>query len=310
LFQRAVAKKFKITVNHSVDEYLGISIKQQPNGDVILTQPKLLNSLLLEYQELLALHEKRFASSPQRQTDFQSKDDEPISQTTYLHLLGALIYLTKSRPDISTAVSFAATHSAKPTQGAYIELLHCLRYLRDTKSHGLRLLAGTAGRPLQLRCYVDASYLTHADSKSHTGYCISLGLFGCFYCKSGKQPMMATSSTHAEMRALYSLIIDIVYVIHLLNELGRPLDLPCIVLEDNQPVIELTKDVSTRTAKCKHFLMLVNYVREQILHGLIKLEKCPTADNTADILTKIITGSEFTSKARLLLGMTSDTESE
>jgi hypothetical protein len=120
---------------------------------------------------------------------------------------------------------------------------------------------------------------------------------------------MATSSTHAEMRALYSLIIDIVYIVHLLNELGRPLDLPCIVLEDNQPVIDITKDVSSRTSKCKHFLMLVNYVREQIQLGLITLEKCPTADNTADILTKIITGSEFASKASLLLGLTSETES-
>jgi hypothetical protein len=104
------------------------------------------------------------------------------------------------------------------------------------------------------------------------------------------------------MRALFSLIVDIVYVVHLLGELGRPLELPCIVLEDNQPVIDLTKDVSSRINKCKHFLMLVNYVREQISNGLITLLKCPTADNTADILTKIITGSEFTSKAALLLG--------
>jgi hypothetical protein len=87
-----------------------------------------------------------------------------------------------------------------------------------------------------------------------------------------------------------------------MSELGRPITLPCIVLEDNQPVIDLTKDLSSRTRKCKHFLMLINYVREHISSGLIALTKVPTADNVADILTKIITGSEFTSKAALLLG--------
>ena len=305
-FQRAVASKFKITIDNDVNDYLGIAITQQGNGDVILTQPKLLQSLFTEYEDELAKYEKRIATSPQRPKEFQSTDATPIPQTEYLHLLGALIYLTKSRPDIATAVSFAATFSAHPTRGAYLELLHCLRYLRDTRTQGLRILGGLPGRALQLRCYVDASYLTHSDSKSHTGYCLSLGTIGSFYSKSGKQPLMATSSTYAELRALYSLTVDIMYVIHLMNELGRPLELPCIILEDNQPVIDITKDLSSRTNKCKHFLMLVHYIREQIHAGFIALQKVHTTDNIADVLTKIVTGTEFSSKAALLLGVPSE----
>jgi hypothetical protein len=49
--------------------------------------------------------------------------------------------------------------------------------------------------------------------------------------------------------------------------------------------------------------MLINYVKEQIVIGLIQIVKVPTADNVADILTKVITGGEFTRKAQLLLGM-------
>ena len=162
---------------------------------------------------------------------------------------------------------------------------------------------GTPGAELKLKCYVDASYLTHDDSKSHTGYCLSFGDIGVFYAKSAKQTLVTTSSTHAEMRALYQLILDIIYVVNLCEEMGRPVSLPAIVFEDNQPVIDLTKDLTKLSKKCRHFLMLVNYVREQVTTGLIALTKVPTEDNLADILTKILAGSEFVEKAEHLLGM-------
>jgi hypothetical protein len=144
--------------------------------------------------------------------------------------------------------------------------------------------------------------LTHRDSKSHSGYCMSFGTVGTFYSKSGKQTLVTTSSTHAEMRALYSLVVDLIYVVNLCRELGRPVELPCVVLEDNQPVIDLTSEVAGRAKRCKHFLMLVDFIKEQVEHGLIALEKVDTKLNVADLLTKIVTGAEFQLKAELLRG--------
>jgi hypothetical protein len=187
--------------------------------------------------------------------------------------------------------------------GHYMELIRCLAYLRATRYHGLTLKHGDPTAPLTLKCYVDASYLTHEDSKSHTGYCLSFGNTGTFYSKSSKQTLVATSSTHAEIRALYALTIDIIYIINLCEELGRPLTLPAIIMEDNQPAIDITADVATRVKRCKHFLMLVNYLREQITAGYITLLKVPTKHNLADILTKIIVGGEYTNKSTNLLGM-------
>ena len=101
----------------------------------------------------------------------------------------------------------------------------------------------------------------------------------------------------------YQAILDIIFVVTLCEELGRPITLPAIVMEDNQPVIDLTSDISSRAKKCKHFLMLVNYVREQVQSGLIELRKVATEDNVADVLTKILKGSMFTEKAEQLLGL-------
>ncbi|MFO0446982.1 MAG: Ty1/Copia family ribonuclease HI, partial [Planctomyces sp.] len=151
-------------------------------------------------------------------------------------------------------------------------------------------------------CHVDASYLAHEDAKSHTGYCLSFGKFGSFYSKSSKQKLVATSSTHAEIRALYTLTLDIIYIVHLCKEVGRPIDLPAVVFEDNQPVIDLTKTLSSKITRSKHFLMLIEFIREQVMEGLIELRKIPTESNVADLLTKLIVGKTFTTKAMHLLG--------
>jgi hypothetical protein len=129
---------FDVTVNYKVEEYLGIKMEEMPNGDVKLTQPKLLKQLLDEYESQLGLPNGRGIPTPQREQDpYVIQASEELGQTAYLHLLGALIYLTKSRPDIATAVSFLSCYSAKPTVLAFNELLHCLRYLRSTQQSGL-----------------------------------------------------------------------------------------------------------------------------------------------------------------------------
>ena len=225
-----------------------------------------------------------------------------MSVTDYLHLEGALIYLTKSRPDIQTAVSFGATHSVSPTRGDFDELIHCLKYLQSTRECGLVLRAGRPGRELVLKCYVDASWLTHPDSKSHQGYCLSFGDIGTFYSKSSKQQLVSTSSTQSEVRALQALVVDVIYVVELCRELSRPLKLPVIVFEDNEAVISLSREMTSRAKRCKHFLMAISWIREQVELGLIKLEQIADEQNRSDVLTKIITGSQFRRKASDLLG--------
>ncbi len=78
-------------------------------------------------------------------------------------------------------------------------------------------------RYIQLYCEVDARYLIHSDSKGHTGYTMGLNPNGTFYNRSAKQTLISTSSTHAEMRALYTLIKDILFIIYICSELNIPL---------------------------------------------------------------------------------------
>lgn len=304
IFQDVLRKRFKITVKDTVTGYLGVQMTSLPDGSVQLLQPKLLQTIFDEFHPELSPRLST-VNAPQRQPSFSSSSSPRCTQTRYLHLLGALIYLTKSRPDIATAVSFAGTRSSGPTEEDFDSLLHIVKYLWNTKSSGLILHRGlkVAGADLILTCYVDASYLTHADSKSHSGYCLSFGDLGTFYSRSSKQSLVATSSTHAEMRALYTLVLDIIFIENLCRELGRPVKLPAIVFEDNLPVIDLCQSISARLKKSKHFLMLIDFVREQVLAGLIEIRKVDTLHNLADILTKIVTGPPFLAKAAAILGV-------
>ena len=120
-----------------------------------------------------------------------------------------------------------------------------------------------------------------------------------------KQPLVATSSTHAEIKALYQLTIDLIYIINLCDEIQREIELPAIVFEDNAPTIQLTDGLSARAKKSKHFLMLVNFIKEQVLMGLIEVQKVPSKDNVADMLTKALDWKEFESKAARILGVDS-----
>jgi hypothetical protein len=132
LFQDALMQIYPITVNDNVTEYLGIRMTTLSNGDIKLTQPKLLQSIC--DQHMCEIDQLNDTLSLQRLAHLQSQDMTAMDQTDYLHLLGALIYITKSRPDIATAVSFSGVHASKPTLGAYAELLLTVKYLCSTRT--------------------------------------------------------------------------------------------------------------------------------------------------------------------------------
>ncbi len=100
----------------------------------------------------------------------------------------------------------------------------------------------------------------------------------------------------------YTLVLDIIFIVHLCEEVGCPINLPAIIFEDNQPVIDLAKTLSGKVTRSNRFLMLIEFIREQVLEGLIELRKIAIEANVADMLTKLLVGKSFTIKAMHLLG--------
>jgi hypothetical protein len=76
-----------------------------------------------------------------------------------------------------------------------------------------------------------------------------------------------------------------------------------MVFEDNKPSVQLTELYANRMKKCKHFLMMVAYIKEQVSKRLITIEKIPTKLNPADILSKPTYGSDSVNKRNKALGL-------
>ena len=80
-------------------------------------------------------------------------------------------------------------------------------------------------------------------------------------------------------------MVDLIFIINLCDEIHRPIELPAVIFEDNNPAVQLSNSFSSRIKRSKHFLMLINFIRNNVTLGLIEVKKVSTADNIADVLT-------------------------
>ena len=100
------------------------------------------------------------------------------------------------------------------------------------------------------------------------------------------------------MRALYTLVKDILFIIYICSELNIPLLLPAVIMEDNSTKVTISNEESAYLKKCKHFIMVGNYVREQLELGLVQEVQL----NNADLHTKKLRDKSFLTKADNILG--------
>ena len=123
------------------------------------------------------------------------------SEFPYLSLIGALMYLANStRPDIAFAVNLLARHSAAPTKRHWVGGKQILRYLNGTKD--LSLFYQKNQDPM-LVGYTDTGYLSDSHNvRSQTGFVFLHGGTAISW-KSSKQTLVATSTNHSEIIALY-----------------------------------------------------------------------------------------------------------
>src|SRR6266540_1762819 len=101
-------------------------------------------------------------------------DGTPLADPSrYRHIVGSLVYLTITRPDIAHAVHILSQFVSDPTSVHFGHLLPVLRYLRGTPS---QCLFYARDSPLQLYAYSDSTWASDpTDRCSVTGYCILLG---------------------------------------------------------------------------------------------------------------------------------------
>ncbi|XP_062026483.1 uncharacterized mitochondrial protein AtMg00810-like [Rosa rugosa] len=149
----------------------------------------------------------------------------------YQRLVGKLIYLTITRPDITFAVSLVSQFMHAPTKSHLQIVKRILRYLKGSIGRGILM---QNNHQTKIMGYSDADWAGNAcDRKSTTGYCTFVG-GNLVYWKSKKQTVIARSSAEAEYRAMASTACELIWLKYLLSDLGINHDQPIPMFCDNQ----------------------------------------------------------------------------
>lgn len=137
-------------------------------------------------------------------------DGSPLSNPTlYRTLVGKLIYLTITRPDISFTTQSLSQFLKEPITPHMAALIRVLRYLKLCPSQGLFF---SASNTLSLLTYCDSNWASYSFfRKSVSGYGIFLGT-SLISWQSKKQGVVSRSSTKAEYRALEDNTCEIIWL--------------------------------------------------------------------------------------------------
>ena len=212
-FLQALATRFSIKDLGDLHYFLVIEVLLTPSG-LLLTQHKYIRDLL-DRTNMVGAKE---CTSPMSSTQSLQLHDgsPPTDSTKFCQVIGALQYLSLTRPNISYVVNKLAKFMHSPTKSHKSAAKHLLRYLKCTIHHDLFL------KKHQNLCLTAFSYADwasdHDDCTSTYAYIVYLGGNAISWC-SKKQKIVACSSTEAKYRALASCAAKVLWVQNLLKEL-------------------------------------------------------------------------------------------
>ena len=227
-----------------------------------------------------------------------SHDGESLSDAAiYRQLVGSLIYLTVTRPDISYSVHVVSQFMAAPKSPHYADVLKILRYLKGTIFDGLHFSSHSS---LTLQTYSDAYWVGDpTDRRSTIGYCFLLG-DSLISWGSKKQTVVARSSTEAEYRALAAITAELIWLCWLLQDLGVDCSTVTKLYCDNRSAIQIAhNDVFHECTK--HIEIDCHFIFHHLLQGTLTLQSVSSQDQLADIFTKLLPPGTFRSLTSKLI---------
>ncbi|KAI3723909.1 hypothetical protein L2E82_35671 [Cichorium intybus] len=278
--------KFSIKNMGPLKYFLGIEVARSPKGFVI-SQRKYTLDILKDCHA----HDCRPSTFPMEQNLRLEKEDASpeVDESKYRRLVGRLLYLTVTRPDITFSVNQLSQFINKPRQSHMDAALRVLRYLKATPGQGLFL---PAEGNLILEAYCDASWLScHSTRRSCTGYFISIGGSPVSW-RTQKQSVVARSSAEAEYRSMASTICEVLWLRWLLCDLDAVQEDATALMCDNEAARHIAVN-PVYHERTKHVEMDCYFVRERVASGEIKTVAIKSEEQPADIFTKALGANQF-----------------
>ena len=213
--------------------------------------------------------------------------EKKVDRKMYQQLVGRLIYLAHTRPDITYSVSVISQFMHDPRDSSIGNLLNP-PLLKEHPGKGI-LFKKTSNIALEI--YTNADFAESLlDRWSTTGYCTFLG--GNLVSWRSKQNVVARSSAEAEFKAMAAGVCELLWVKIILEDLkvqwSKPMKLYC----DNKSTISIAHN-SVQHDRIKHIEIDRHFTKEKSDSGLICTPNVPTRHQLADVLTKGLCSNVF-----------------
>ena len=286
LLKERLKQEFEMTDLGEASSYLGIEIHRKPNG-IFINQKGYIDKLLEKFN-MTDCNPTCLPIDPKTHLR-KNSGTRKVDPATYRSLVGSLLYLAHTRPDITYAVSCISRYMLEPEETHLQAAKKILWYLKGTASHGLLFSKTNSGT---LHSYSDSDWGMDLDTRRSTsGILHKIGTTSISW-SSKLQPTISLSSTEAEYKALTEASKDIIHYRRLLQELGYLDENPTVLLSDNQSSIKLVKNPIMH-ARTKHIEIQHHFIREAANADILQVEYTPTATQLADFLTKPLPYKSF-----------------
>ena len=191
-FTEIMSQRFEMSMMGKMTFFLGLEVQQQRSG-ISICQSKYISDLLVKY----SLSDCKPASTPVSKTDKLHADPTgtDVNHSLYRGMIGSLLYLTASRPDIMFGTILCARFQANPEESHLMAVKRIFRYLKGTQNLALWYPRDSA---FELFGYTDSDYAgCNLDKKSTSGGCHFLGN-RLISWSSKKQTSVSISTAEAE----------------------------------------------------------------------------------------------------------------
>ncbi|CAM9693554.1 unnamed protein product [Heterosigma akashiwo] len=289
-FKQSLASKYDLTDQGELTQILSIKVVRDKRDKCFyLSQTSFIKDALtkfgLDYLPAYATpmdHTVDLTPTPSFKAELPDAN-------MYSSMVGTLAWVANNWTRLERAFTVhklqRTQHDPEPKHFEAAE--RAFRYLKGTQSESLRL-----GDDLVLRAFSDSDFCSdRIDGKSVTSYVLFLGDAPIVW-SSKLQGAVTTSTVEAEYLALCSSVKDIMWLWHLLADLGCPQQEPTPVVEDNSACIKWANDLVI-SRKNRHFHVSYHLAKEQVSLGTIRMFFIKTHDQVADIFTKALNAENF-----------------